>query len=89
MPFSDPKSITLKLLNPSYFSCACLDDKPTPYICNVKLYNFASPLPNTYPYGCVVINKKRFLYKPSIHFNAYFNGNYLNYVIFDFILLIS
>lgn len=85
VPFSLLKSNTLKLLNPSYFNCACFADKPTPSICNVSPYNLASPDPNTYPSGCVVMNKNLFLYRPSIHFRTYFNDNYFISVMLDFI----
>ena len=89
VPVSLPKSLTLKLLNPSYFNWACLDAKPTPSICKVSPYNFASPEPKTYPSGWVVMKRNLFLYTPSMHLRTYFKLSYPISVMFSFLLEIS
>ena len=81
VPLQLPKSITLKLLKPSYFNCACLEASPTPSICSVSPYNLTSPDPNISPSGCVVIKSTLFLQIPSIHLSAYLRDSSLISVI--------
>lgn len=89
VPLSLPKSFTLKLLNPSYLSCACFEAKPTPSICKVNPYSLASPDPKISPSGWVVMKRNLFLYSPSMHLSTYFRCSSPISVMFYFLLVIS